>query len=289
MDYRNLDKNIFLKFNHNQAYVAACFSFKSDFITGESHIHQDTLADYCQCSPSKIQDYISVFKEVGFIRSSTTHYFKIEDGLPRRQNVYLLNIPTSNYFTIRKELLEKDIPTGIIGYVLLLKCLCLNNTNTCFYNLLEISNKLNIGYSTLKGKNGLHQKAIDYGLLVDDKVKYEGKSIVRHTIIDSNILLGNGLDIPDLSSEKHKFESFYVEQYNIIRSCCLEHDIYPPNYDKLLISQIVSYFQGDILKNTLNERLNNVKEDHIFSLKYIIKMLNINMDSPSKEEFTFIM
>ena len=64
MNYRNLDKNIFLKLNHNQAYVAACFSFKSDFVTGESHIHQDTLADYCQCSPSKIQDYISVFKKV---------------------------------------------------------------------------------------------------------------------------------------------------------------------------------------------------------------------------------
>lgn len=286
MNYRNLDKNIFLKLNHNQAYVAACFSFKSDFVTGESHIHQDTLADYCQCSPSKIQDYISVFKKVGFIRSCMTRYFKNEDGLPRRQNEYLLNVPDSNYFTIRKELLEKDIPVGVIGYVLLLKCLCLNGTNTCFYNLLEISNKLKVGYSTLKGKNGLHQKAIDYGLITDDKVRYEGKSTIRHTIMDSNILLGDGLDIPDLNAEEH---GIYVEQYDIIRSCCLDHDIYPPRYDEQVIRKIMNHFVDDNLKNALNRRLDKVKEDHIYSLNYIAKMLNIQMDSPSKEEYTFVM
>ena len=76
MDYRKLDKNVLIKLTPNQAFIAACLSFKSDFITGESHVHQDSLAQFCHCSTSKIQDAISVFKEVGFIQSIKVHQFK---------------------------------------------------------------------------------------------------------------------------------------------------------------------------------------------------------------------
>lgn len=292
MNYRRLDKNKLLKLNNNQAFVYACFSFKSDFNTGDSHVKQETLAEFCRCSTSKIQDYISVFKDVGLILSTKVHEYKDENGLPRRANEYKLDIPDltdSNYLTIRKSLLEKDIPTNVIGYVLLLKCLCLNQTNTCLYTLLELSNKLQIGYSTLKGKNGLHQKAIDYGLIMDDKIKYEGKTITRHTIIDSNILLGEGLNIPDLNLKEHRFEKSYVEQYDIIRSCCLKHKIFPPKYDKSLLSSIMRYYQDETLKMALNQRLPKFNGDIIYSLDYILKILNLSLVSPNKEETTIIL
>ena len=51
----------------------------------------------------------------------------------------------------------------------------------------------------------------------------------------------------------------------------------------------MNHFVDDNLKNALNRRLDKVKEDHIYSLNYIAKMLNIQMDSPSKEEYTFVM
>ena len=143
MDYRKLDKNQFLKFTPNQAYIAACLSFKSDFITGESHIHQDSLAQFCHCSISKIQDAISAFKRIGFIQSVKVHQFKNEKREPRRENIYQLHIPETNYFILRKELLEKNIPANVIGYVLLLKCLCINGTNSCYYTLKEIAEKIN--------------------------------------------------------------------------------------------------------------------------------------------------
>ena len=278
MDYRKLDKNQFLKFTPNQAYIAACLSFKSDFTTGESHIHQDSLAQFCHCSISKIQDAISVFKEVGFIQSVKVHPFKNEKGEPRRANIYQLHIPETNYFILRKELLEKNIPANVIGYVLLLKCLCINGTNSCYYTLKEIAEKINAGYSTLKGKNGLHQKAIDYGLIQSTKEK--------HTILDSNILLGESHNLPD-----SEIERVYVEQFKIIQSCCKNHHIHPPQYDKQLMRLITSRYVDLDLETALNHRLPKIKEESIFSLKYIIKLLNVNekLADKEEEEYLFVM
>ena len=278
MNYRKLDKNQILKFTPSQAYIAACLSFKSDFITGESHIHQDSLAQFCHCSISKIQDAISVFKEVGFIQSIKVHQFKNEKGEPRRENVYHLHIPETNYLMVRRGLLEKDIPANVIGYVLLLKCLCINGTNSCYYTLKKIADKMNAGYSTLKGKNGLHQKAIDYGLIQSTKEK--------HTILDSNILLGESHNLPDSEMER-----VYVEQYKIIQSCCMQHHIHPPKYDKQLMRLITSRYVDLDLETALNHRLPKIKEESIFSLKYIIKLLNVNekLADKEEEEYLFVM
>ena len=278
MDYRKLDKNQFLKFTPNQAYIAACLSFKSDFITGESHIHQDSLAQFCHCSISKIQDAISAFKRIGFIQSVKVHQFKNEKREPRRENIYQLHIPETNYFILRKELLEKNIPANVIGYVLLLKCLCINGTNSCYYTLKEIAEKINAGYSTLKGKNGLHQKAIDYGLIQSTKEK--------HTILDSNILLGESHNLPDSEMER-----VYVEQYKITQSCCMQHHIHPPKYDKQLMRLITSRYVDLDLETAINQRLPKIKEEKIFSLKYVLKLLNINENQTNREEdeFLFVM
>ena len=278
MDYRKLDKNVLIKLTPNQAFIAACLSFKSDFITGESHVHQDSLAQFCHCSTSKIQDAISVFKEVGFIQSIKVHQFKNEKGEPRRENVYHLHIPETNYLMVRRGLLEKDIPANVIGYVLLLKCLCINGTNSCYYTLKKIADKMNAGYSTLKGKNGLHQKAIDYGLIQSTKEK--------HTILDSNILLGESHNLPDSEMER-----VYVEQFKIIQSCCKNHHIQPPQYNKQLMRLITSRYVDYDLETALNQRLPKIKEESIFSLKYSVKLLNLKEYKINKEEktYTFIM
>lgn len=278
MDYRKLDKNVLIKLTPNQAFIAACLSFKSDFITGESHVHQDSLAQFCHCSTSKIQDAISVFKEVGFIQSIKVHQFKNEKGEPRRENVYHLHIPETNYLMVRRGLLEKDIPANVIGYVLLLKCLCINGTNSCYYTLKKIADKMNAGYSTLKGKNGLHQKAIDYGLIQSTKEK--------HTILDSNILLGESHNLPDSEMER-----VYVEQFKIIQSCCMQHHIQPPQYNKQLMRLITSRYVDLDLETALNHRLPKIKEESIFSLKYIIKLLNVNekLADKEEEEYLFVM
>ena len=278
MDYRKLDKNVLIKLTPNQAFIAACLSFKSDFITGESHVHQDSLAQFCHCSTSKIQDAISVFKEVGFIQSIKVHQFKNEKGEPRRENVYHLHIPETNYLMVRRGLLEKDIPANVIGYVLLLKCLCINGTNSCYYTLKKIADKMNAGYSTLKGKNGLHQKAIDYGLIQSTKEK--------HTILDSNILLGESHNLPDSEMER-----VYVEQFKIIQSCCMQHHIQPPQYNKQLMRLITSRYVDLDLETAINQRLPKIKEEKIFSLKYVLKLLNINENQTNREEdeFLFVM
>ena len=196
----------------------------------------------------------------------------------QEERMYHLHIPETNYLMVRRGLLEKDIPANVIGYVLLLKCLCINGTNSCYYTLKEIADKMNAGYSTLKGKNGLHQKAIDYGLIQSTKEK--------HTILDSNILLGESHNLPDSEMER-----VYVEQYKIIQSCCKNHHIQPPQYNKQLMRLITSRYVDLDLETALNHRLPKIKEESIFSLKYIIKLLNVNekLADKEEEEYLFVM
>lgn len=127
----------------------------------------------------------------------------------------------------------------------------------------------------------MHQKAINYGLIQSDKEK--------HTIIDTNILSGKGLNVSDLEDDKHQFESIYVEQYKIIQSCCLKHHIYPPMYDKEMMKQITSRYMDYDLEKALNQRLPKVSEERIERLSYVVKLLNIKDNQSNKEDSVFIL
>lgn len=189
--HRIFKKNALLLLTNNQAFVYGCFTFKSDYY-GTSFIKQSDLARYCKCSTSKIQNYIKIFNENNLL-VSITHYYKNAYGDPRRYNEYLLdvfNMEKEDCFVVYKNFFELDIPSKILGYVLLLKCLCEKDTNDCYYDLKEISAYIKVGYSTIKGNKGLHQQAINYGLIKDEEVEYHGKMQIRHQIITPYILTG---------------------------------------------------------------------------------------------------
>ncbi len=278
MYYRIFDKDKMKGLNNNQAYVFGRFSFKSNYKTGESKVKQKTLAQLCGCSESKIQDCITVFTDKGLILSTKTRKYLDKDNQPRRANIYELYVPdkeNTNYFTVTKEFFELDIPDKILGYVLLLKCICLNGTNDCFYNLTEISTHLNIGYSTLKGKNGLHQKAIDYGLIEDEKVIYKEKKVIRHTIVTPYILTAQKVNLPDLNSRLGRFEKENLEGYNYIRRLCSELGVEPPPYNKKMMGRMLAFARGKQLYKVLKDRIKSIKGDKVTSLLYFIKVLGI--------------
>lgn len=54
---------------------------------------------------------------------------QIIDGCKRRNSYYIAN-PQTNFFFVGNQFFTKDRPPKIAGFLLLLKAICLNNTNT---------------------------------------------------------------------------------------------------------------------------------------------------------------
>ncbi len=54
---------------------------------------------------------------------------QIIDGCKRRNSYYIAN-PQTNFFFVDNQFFTKNRPPKIAGFLLLLKAICLNNTNT---------------------------------------------------------------------------------------------------------------------------------------------------------------
>ena len=155
------------KLTAKEAFLFYCLALKSDFYTYESHIEQESLAkDYGIEDTDQISDWLYKFQSCGLLTVAKTN---IKGQYGRFQkNRYLLN--TENYVFISEVLKDEPISKQLKGFLILLKCKCLNGTNTTKYSQNQLAEELGIGKSTIsnymkeaiangyisKDKNGIH-------------------------------------------------------------------------------------------------------------------------------------
>ncbi|MCD7901517.1 MAG: hypothetical protein LUH22_17135, partial [Bacteroides sp.] len=153
MDKRNTKFRIIARrvaglLNVDEMYVYMWLLFKSGFDTGESHIKRGTL---CECTGFKDKDtitgYTNKFRDLGLLKKHGNNF--IEANVWKTANEYILAIPQIDWIRINYGLLEENIPRELKSFLVLLKCLCLNNTNICLYNYKQIGEKLNINRNTV--------------------------------------------------------------------------------------------------------------------------------------------
>ena len=155
------------KLTAKEAFLFYCLALKSDFYTYESHIEQESLAkDYGIEDTDQISDWLYKFQSCGLLTVAKTN---IKGQYGRFQkNRYLLN--TENYVFISEVLKDEPISKQLKGFLILLKCKCLNGTNTTKYSQNQLAEELGIGKSTIsnymkeaiangyisKNENGIH-------------------------------------------------------------------------------------------------------------------------------------
>ena len=161
--YRKISKNMAGKLTAKEAYLFYCLALKSDYITNESNIEQETLAkEYGIEDTDQISDWLYKFQSCGLLIVVKTN---IKGQYGRFQkNRYLLN--TENYVFISEVLKDEPISRQLKGFLILLKCKCLSGTNTTLYSQNKLAKELGISVGTI---SNYIKEAIDNGYISKDK------------------------------------------------------------------------------------------------------------------------
>lgn len=117
--------------------------------SGESHVLRETLREVTGIKDvDTISKYTAKFEDLGFLRKK--YNYRNNEGQLTTPVTYHVDIPKSNWVRFKKDLLLEDIPDELKAFLVLLKCLCINNTNIIYYNKTEISRRLNLSPKTVK-------------------------------------------------------------------------------------------------------------------------------------------
>ena len=191
------------KLKPKEAYLFYCLALKSDFITYESNIEQESLAkEYGIEDTDQISDWLYKFQSYGLLRIVKLN-IKGQYGKFQKCR-YLLN--TDNYVFISDLLKDEPISRQLKGFLILLKCKCLSGTNTTLYSQNQLAKELGIGKSTIsnytkeaeekgyitKDEKGIHLTRKDIFYLVNvpkpdfrkKKIKSEKSTEIPYIILD---------------------------------------------------------------------------------------------------------
>ena len=165
--YRKITENMVGKLKPKEAYLFYCLAMKSDFRTNLSNIKQKSLAEYYGIKDTdQISDWLHKFQSQGLLRIIKLNV-KGQYGKFHRCK-YQLN--TDNYVFISEILHDEPISSQLKGFLIMLKCKCLNGTNTTKYSQNQLAKELGIATGTIsnymkqaiangyisKDKNGIH-------------------------------------------------------------------------------------------------------------------------------------
>ena len=273
MNYRIISKDSLLKLTHKEAFVFCCIVLNTDLENDGkiyiSHIKEETLAKMAECTSRTIVTYIKKFKQLGLL-DIKTEKIKGELGVFDR-NTYSIKIPDSNlgenWFRLNYDFLKEEISSDMKGFLLLLKCLGINGSNTVLYSLDKIGKQklLHVGLNNIKEltRLGISLQVISKaktGYVITDKFIYE--------------------DLPEQKADSPT-EQLLVDYYNRIVSYCKRQEMKPPKYDKELMKIIFNNCPNfEFFVDKMNNR--NYPKEKISNLMYFIKTLNF--DIPESNE-----
>lgn len=291
--YRLFPISLGKQLSNKGAYIYLLLLFKSDYNTGESNVLLETLSKEAGYDTDTISGYLHKVK--GYV-DITRQFIKAENGQPKTKNFYKVHIPPKDFIMVSRSFLDLHFDnltlreeTDIKGFILLVKCICLNCCNLTFYSLREMAAHLSISYGTIQK---YMKKCIELNLIERHKGCYK----ITLNCFDK----GNTNYLPKGTPP------LYKEIYTTIDLFCQTKGLEPPPYKKELIGQIAveyPYTEHDLkqandielikrysVKFQLAQRLPNLNEP-INSLNYFVKVLT-NKDyiiPPKKEPQKFIM
>jgi Mn-dependent DtxR family transcriptional regulator len=154
--YRVFPISLGKQLSNKEAHVYLLLLFKSDYNTGESNVLLETLSKEAGYNADTVSGYLHKAKRLGYV-DITPQYIKAENGQPKTKNFYKVHIPPKDFIMVSRSFLDLHFDnltlkeeTDIKGFILLVKCICLNNCNLTFYSLREMAKHLKISYATIQ-------------------------------------------------------------------------------------------------------------------------------------------
>ena len=171
--YRKITELLAGRLKPKEAYLFYCLALKSDFITNESHITQESLAKFYGIKDAdQIREWLYKFQSKGLLIIVKSK-IKGQYGTFKRCK-YKLNV--EHYNLISGLLKDEPISSQLKGFLILLKCKCFNGTNTTQYSQNQLAKELKLSVGAI---SNYINEAIDNGYISKDD---KGIHLIREDI-----------------------------------------------------------------------------------------------------------
>ena len=237
-------------------YVWATIKYCSNYKTNISHITEEKLSLLTGLDERTIRRIIKRLKDAGYLTVQTTIKEDADRGFIKR-NSYFIKPVIKDYFFLDNGFFTKNYPAKIAGFLLLLKAICLNNTDTIQWSNSQIAKSIGLSRNTT---TALLNECQQLGLI---KPISNGYELTAGCFINSAV--------------RKTDAGIYKE----ICKFCQSKGVTPPNWDKRAMSVLLTKYNAIGLSRTepisityqLDKRCKNLPEK--VSLPYFIKVLDM--------------
>lgn len=255
-------------------YVWATIKCCSNHKTNISHITEEKLSLLTGLDERTIRRVIKRLKDAGYLTVQTTIKEDANRGFIKRNTYYIKRV-SKNYFFLDNSFFWQHYSAKIAGFLLLLKSVCLNNTDTVQWSNSQIAKGIGLSRNTT---TALIKECQQLGLI---KTIEKGYELTAGCFINSSI--------------RKTDAGIYKE----ICDFCKVKGVAIPNWDKRAMSILLTKYNAINVPSTepisltyqLDKRCKNLPEK--VSLPYFIKALDmqeqyrevIERDQQSKNDF----
>ena len=237
-------------------YVWATIKYCSNHKTNISHVTEEKLSLLTGLDERTIRRSIKRLKDAGYLTVQTTIKEDADRGFIKRNTYYIAPIKT-NYFFLDNSFFQKNYPAKIAGFLLLLKAICLNNTDTIQWSISQIAKGIGLSRNTI---TALIKECQQLGLIKP---------------------ISNGYELTAGWFINYSVKKTNAGIYKELCEFCQSKGVTPPNWDKRAMSVLLTKYNAIGLLRTepisityqLNKRCKTLPEKA--SLPYFIKVLDM--------------
>ena len=200
-------------------YVWATIKYCSNHKTNISHITEEKLSLLTGLDERTIRRSIKRLKDAGYLTVQTTIKEDADRGFIKR-NSYYIKPEKSNYFFLDNSYFKRNYPAKIAGFLLLLKAICLNNTDTIQWSISQIAKSIGLSRNTT---TALLNECQQLGLI---------KRIAKSYELTAGCFINSAVRKTDAGI------------YKEICDFCKAKDIAIPNWDKRAMSVLLTKYNS---------------------------------------------
>ena len=238
-------------------YVWAVIKCCSNHKTNISHVTEEKLSLLTGLDERSIRRSIKRLKDAGYLTVQTSTVKEDADRGFIKRNMYHIKPEKSNYFFLDNSYFKRNYPAKIAGFLLLLKSVCLNNTDTIQWSNSQIAKSIGLSRNTT---TALLNECLQLGLI---------KRIAKGYELTAGCFINSAVRKTDAGI------------YKEICDFCKVKGVAAPKWDKRAMSVLLTKYNAIGLSRTepisltcqLDKRCKNLPEK--VSLAYFIKALDM--------------
>lgn len=238
-------------------YVWAVIKYCSNHKTNISHITEEKLSLLTGLDERSIRRSIKRLKDAGYLTVQTSTVKEDTDRGFIKRNSYFIKPANKDYFFLDSSFFKRNYPAKIAGFLLLLKSVCLNNTDTIQWSDSQIAKSIGLSRNTT---TALIKECQQLGLI---------KQIAKGYELTAGCFINSAVRKTDAGI------------YKELCDFCKVKGITAPKWDKRVMSVLLTKYNSINLPASepitityqLNKRCRNLPEK--VSLAYFIKVLDM--------------